>query len=114
MIANARKTLEQRHVSTEQFDFVQSQAENLGFLADESVDLVIAGMSTALHVFAQCTIASAFTLPLTLSYIDVPYLQRRQGIGSTGPRCGLRRPASSEREEVLLSGCGLHSQLQEI
>ncbi|KAG7095001.1 hypothetical protein E1B28_005795 [Marasmius oreades] len=51
MIANAKNRLQERHGVNEtssvfsQFDFVQSSAEELGFLDDESVDLVIAAQA---------------------------------------------------------------------
>ncbi|KAH7929141.1 S-adenosyl-L-methionine-dependent methyltransferase [Leucogyrophana mollusca] len=45
MVVGARQTLEAQSVSTGQYDFVQSSAENLSFLEDGSVDLVIAAQA---------------------------------------------------------------------
>ncbi|EGN94512.1 hypothetical protein SERLA73DRAFT_188454 [Serpula lacrymans var. lacrymans S7.3] len=45
MIASAREALEAQHISTGQFDYVQSGAEKLGFLEDGSVDLMIAAQA---------------------------------------------------------------------
>ncbi|KAF9261651.1 S-adenosyl-L-methionine-dependent methyltransferase [Marasmius fiardii PR-910] len=48
MIANAKKRLQEEHGVSEansQFEFAQSPAEELGFLANESVDLVIAAQA---------------------------------------------------------------------
>jgi ubiquinone/menaquinone biosynthesis C-methylase UbiE len=53
MLSNAREYINQQtnQDQTNQFDFIQAQADSLNFIKDNTVDLVIAGGSLSQTIF---------------------------------------------------------------